>query len=137
MSYHISTHQNATGLWHWSIYSDEDLCQTDSSPGFQHQEAAHEAASQALQTLLAEEQITAQNIDDLSVILITGISGSGKSVALRQLEDLNSNCVDNLPVALIHDYVASAREEGLTRIALAIDARAPGGLENLPSIISG
>ena len=137
MSYHISTYQNATGLWQWSIYSDDDLCQTDSSPGFDNQEAAHSAATQALQTLLADDQIATHSIDDLSVILITGISGSGKSVALRQLEDLNYNCVDNLPVALIHDYVASAREEGLSRIALAIDARAPGGLENLPSIISG
>lgn len=73
----------------------------------------------------------------LPVMIITGISGSGKSVALRQLEDLNYNCVDNLPVSLLHEYVARAREENLTRIALAIDARSPGDLANLPGIIRG
>lgn len=136
MTYHISTHQNSTGLWHWSIYSDDDLCKSDAGTGYSSQDEAHKAASETLQKLLDEAQTSPQDLNDLSLILITGISGSGKSVALRQLEDLNYSCVDNLPVALLHEYVAQAREEGLSRIAVAIDARAPGGLENLPNIIN-
>lgn len=134
MTYQIKTHQNPDGLWIWSIYSDDDLCDSDLGPGYQEQEQAYQAGSNILERMTAKQSPEKEN---LPIILITGISGSGKSVALRQLEDLNYNCVDNLPVALLHEYVARAREEGLTRIALAIDARSPGDLANLPSIISG
>lgn len=72
-----------------------------------------------------------------SVVLITGISGSGKSVALRQLEDLAYNCVDNLPVSLLHEYIADALNNGLNRISVAIDARSHGDISNMPEIIAG
>jgi len=72
----------------------------------------------------------------LSIVLITGISGSGKSVALRFLEDAGYLCVDNLPVRFLHDFIASTREDGLERVAVAIDARSPGELAGLPDLIT-
>lgn len=72
----------------------------------------------------------------LKIVLITGISGSGKSVALRLLEDSGYLCVDNLPVRFLHDFIASTREDGLERVAVAIDVRSPGELEDLPAVIT-
>lgn len=72
----------------------------------------------------------------LKIVLITGISGSGKSVALRVLEDAGYTCVDNLPVRFLHDFIANARETGLERVAVAIDARSPGEIDELPGVIT-
>ena len=63
--------------------------------------------------------------DPLHAVVVTGLSGSGKSTALRVLEDLGFYCVDNLPVALLARFVElweSSREE-VHRVALGIDAR--------------
>ena len=70
------------------------------------------------------------------LVVITGISGSGKSVALNQLEDLGYYCVDNLPIQLLHDFVATTREAEIKKVAVAIDIRTPGDIENLPNIIT-
>ena len=61
----------------------------------------------------------------LHAVVVTGLSGSGKSTALRVLEDLGFYCVDNLPVALLPRFVElweTSREE-VHRVALGIDAR--------------
>ncbi|MFO7746801.1 MAG: RNase adapter RapZ [Orrella sp.] len=71
-----------------------------------------------------------------SVVLITGISGSGKSVALKWLEDAGYACVDNLPVQLLQEFIAGARESQNARVAVAIDARSQGDLSQLPDILS-
>lgn len=71
----------------------------------------------------------------LKIVLITGVSGSGKSVALRVLEDAGYVCVDNLPVRFLHDFIASAQTDALERVAVAVDARSPGDLAELPAII--
>ncbi|MGE4339931.1 MAG: RNase adapter RapZ [Pigmentiphaga sp.] len=68
----------------------------------------------------------------LKAVLITGISGSGKSVALRTLEDAGYLCIDNLPVRYLRDFIDSARTDGLPRVAVAIDARSPGDIADLP-----
>jgi RNase adapter protein RapZ len=63
--------------------------------------------------------------DALHAVVVTGLSGSGKSTALRVLEDLGFYCVDNLPVALLPRFIElweSSREE-VHRVALGIDAR--------------
>jgi RNase adapter protein RapZ len=63
--------------------------------------------------------------EPLHAVVVTGLSGSGKSTALRVLEDLGFYCVDNLPVALLPRFVElweSSREE-LHRVAFGIDAR--------------
>jgi len=72
----------------------------------------------------------------LKIVLITGISGSGKSVALRFLEDVGYTCVDNLPVQFLHDFIASTREDGVERVAVAIDARSRGELAGVPALIT-
>lgn len=72
----------------------------------------------------------------LSVVFITGISGSGKSVALRMLEDAGYTCVDNLPVRFLHEFIGIAHDEGLSRVAVAIDARSPGDIAELPDVIT-
>ncbi|WP_159991669.1 RNase adapter RapZ [Pelistega ratti] len=71
-----------------------------------------------------------------SVVLITGISGSGKSVALKKLEDLGYNCVDNLPVALLQAYIQQTLENDISQIAVAIDIRSHGNINHLPEIIN-
>src|SRR5699024_7860564 len=70
------------------------------------------------------------------LVLITGISGSGKSVALNQLEDLGYYCVDNLPIQLLHDFVATTRDAAIKKVAVAIDIRTPGDIGSLPDIIT-
>lgn len=71
----------------------------------------------------------------LKAVIITGMSGSGKSVALRTLEDAGYACVDNLPVRFLRDFIASAQADGLTHVAVAIDARSPGDLAELPQAL--
>jgi len=73
----------------------------------------------------------------LSVVLITGISGSGKSVALRLLEDTGYTCIDNLPVRFLSEFIASTRgDDSPRRVAVAIDVRSPGELAELPDVIT-
>lgn len=57
------------------------------------------------------------------VVVITGLSGAGKSTALNALEDIGFFCVDNLPPALGHETVRLCEEGGMHRIALGIDVR--------------
>ena len=57
------------------------------------------------------------------VVLITGMSGSGKSVALHALEDAGFFCVDNLPPELLPDFVRLEGERRTQRIAVAVDVR--------------
>lgn len=71
-----------------------------------------------------------------NLVLITGISGSGKSVALRVLEDVGYICVDNLPVRFLHEFIANSRESGLKRVAIAMDVRSPGDLNDLPYVLT-
>jgi UPF0042 nucleotide-binding protein len=56
----------------------------------------------------------------MRIVLITGISGSGKSVALNALEDAGYYCVDNLPAAFLPELAAHLSREGQERLAVAI-----------------
>jgi UPF0042 nucleotide-binding protein len=71
----------------------------------------------------------------MQLILITGLSGSGKSVALNVLEDSGFYCVDNLPVKLVPELVELLRNTGYGRAALAVDARSSGGFADLPQYL--
>ncbi|MEW6001136.1 MAG: RNase adapter RapZ [Nitrospirota bacterium] len=58
------------------------------------------------------------------IVIITGLSGSGKTVALRALEDSNFFCVDNLPIALIDSFVSIiSRNREIKKIGIGIDIR--------------
>ena len=67
----------------------------------------------------------------MNLVLITGLSGSGKSVALRYLEDEGYYCVDNLPANLLEPLIAESNEGGQTRLAISIDARSATDFEKL------
>ena len=75
-------------------------------------------------------------MNSLRVVLITGISGSGKSVALRLLEDSGYTCVDNLPVRFLSEFIASVRDSTVKLVAVAIDARSPDEIDELPGVIT-
>jgi len=69
----------------------------------------------------------------MRIVLITGISGSGKSVALNVLEDAGYYCVDNLPPALLGSLVTTLTDEGSQMLAVAVDARSAESLATLPA----
>lgn len=75
----------------------------------------------------------------MRLIIVSGLSGSGKSIALHVLEDLGYYCVDNMPVALLQSVVETVRNsDGSTTelLAVGIDARNfPSSLETLPGLI--
>jgi RNase adapter protein RapZ len=71
----------------------------------------------------------------MRIILITGISGSGKSVALAALEDAGYYCVDNLPPRFLPELVDFLSRDGHLRVGVAIDARSSKSLDELPEIV--
>lgn len=71
----------------------------------------------------------------MQINLITGISGSGKSVALRAFEDAGYDCVDNLPVTLLENLITTLTNEKSERVAVAIDARRGQSIAELPQIL--
>jgi UPF0042 nucleotide-binding protein len=68
-------------------------------------------------------------------VLVTGISGSGKSVALHALEDAGYFCVDNLPPELLRDFIRLEHERFTSRVAVAVDVRTAGSLPHLLPLI--
>lgn len=73
---------------------------------------------------------------DLQIVLITGMSGSGKSVALHALEDAGFYCVDNLPPELLLPLVALEKEHHASRVAIAMDVRSAKSLPLVPEQLS-
>ena len=65
------------------------------------------------------------------VVLVTGISGSGKSIALHALEDAGFFCVDNLPPELLREFLRLEHERLERRVAIAVDVRSAGSLPHL------
>lgn len=70
------------------------------------------------------------------LVLITGMSGSGKSVALHALEDAGYYCIDNLPPELLLPSIALDRRASNQKIAIAVDVRSASSLPLLPDILS-
>lgn len=71
----------------------------------------------------------------MQLILISGLSGSGKSIALNVLEDAGFYCVDNLPAQLLPNISGFLEQTGYTRIAISVDVRSGGQFGHLPDII--
>jgi len=73
----------------------------------------------------------------LELVLITGMSGSGKSVALHALEDAGYYCVDNLPPELLAPFIALQRQQQTPRVAIAMDVRSGVSLPLVPQQLDG
>jgi UPF0042 nucleotide-binding protein len=71
----------------------------------------------------------------MQLVLISGVSGSGKSVALKALEDAGYFCVDNLPAELVGPLADYAATRGEERVAVSADARSRESLGRLPEIV--
>lgn len=72
----------------------------------------------------------------MRIFLISGISGSGKSVALNVLEDTGFFCVDNLPPTLLPALITTLTQDGIESAAIAIDARSANSLAGLINSIT-
>lgn len=72
----------------------------------------------------------------MRLLLLTGMSGAGKSTAFKILEDLGYNCVDNLPVPLLKNFVELAFQESDERVAVGIDIRSGEHLKDLQDILT-
>jgi UPF0042 nucleotide-binding protein len=72
------------------------------------------------------------------LVVVTGLSGSGKSTVAKSFEDLGFYCVDNLPLPLLREFLSRASEltDGHDRIAVVTDARAPGFAAEFPRMMS-
>ena len=66
---------------------------------------------------------TAEDTKTMQLIIVTGLSGSGKSIAIRVLEDCGYYCVDNLPVDFLKEVALGLKDHGHKKVAMAIDAR--------------
>jgi len=72
----------------------------------------------------------------MQLVLISGLSGSGKSIVLNVLEDSGYYCVDNLPGQLLDQSVELLRRAGHNRVAMSIDARTGESLELVPDYVA-
>ena len=71
----------------------------------------------------------------MRLIVISGLSGSGKSIALNVLEDSGYYCVDNLPAKLLIGLTQFLEQEGQQRVAVSIDVRGGATLSELPGYL--
>jgi UPF0042 nucleotide-binding protein len=72
----------------------------------------------------------------MRIVLVTGLSGSGKSVAIRLLEDAGYYCIDNLPSQFLLDVCAYLANHGQRDVALSVDARSDASLAEVPNIVA-
>ena len=70
-------------------------------------------------------------IETLKLVVITGMSGAGKTVAMQSFEDMGFFCVDNMPPSLLPKFWELIKESGkVTKLALVIDLRSRSFLKN-------
>jgi RNase adapter protein RapZ len=83
------------------------------------------------------QTVQSPSAESRQLVVLTGLSGSGKSTVLRAFEDMGFYCVDNLPIELIPIFAElhAAGEGGLARAALLVDAREGVQLEKLPPLL--
>ncbi len=75
--------------------------------------------------------------EKINLIIITGLSGAGKTKAIGILEDLGYFCVDNLPLELIENFlnIVTKTEGKINKLGIVIDARSGASLKKLPKIV--
>ena len=66
----------------------------------------------------------------MQLIIVTGMSGGGKSIAIRQLEDCGYYCIDNLPAAFLLPVAQDLERRGIKAAAVAIDARSQSNFDH-------
>jgi RNase adapter protein RapZ len=93
------------------------------------------SASEQQVSNLPSTEPAAAPIAPNEVVLVTGISGSGKSVALHALEDAGFFCVDNLPPELLREFLRLEHERLQRRVAIAVDVRSAGSLPHLLRLV--
>jgi UPF0042 nucleotide-binding protein len=71
----------------------------------------------------------------MQLILISGLSGSGKSIALNVLEDAGYYCVDNLPATLLPQLVSYLSAAGYQRVGVAVDVRSGASISAVPKVV--
>ena len=71
----------------------------------------------------------------MGLLLLTGMSGAGKSTAFKILEDIGYNCVDNLPIPLLKSFVDLLQDESVDKVAVGIDIRSGERLSLLQNIL--
>jgi UPF0042 nucleotide-binding protein len=76
--------------------------------------------------------VTSTPSPTIELVLITGMSGSGKSIALNALEDVGFYCVDNLPPELLEPFLALEQSHRANKVAIAMDVRSASSLPSLP-----
>lgn len=75
--------------------------------------------------------------DQLSLVIITGMSGAGKTVAIQSFEDMGYFCVDNIPPSLIPKFWELIRESGeVTKIALVVDLRSRSFFDEIQNMLA-
>lgn len=75
--------------------------------------------------------------DQLSLVVITGMSGAGKTVAIQSFEDMGYFCVDNMPPSLIPKFWELIRESGkVTKIALVVDLRSRSFFDEIQNMLA-
>jgi len=72
----------------------------------------------------------------MRLVLVSGMSGSGKSVAIRLLEDIGYYCIDNLPSQFLTDVCAYLAANGHPEVAVSVDVRSEGPIAHLPGVLS-
>ena len=76
-------------------------------------------------------------VKETRLVVVSGLSGSGKTVAMRTLEDLDYYCVDNLPTGLMPQFVEAVADGHHPRLAVGVDVRnQPDDLKRLPEMLA-
>lgn len=71
----------------------------------------------------------------MQLFLVSGLSGSGKSIAIKLLEDSGFYCVDNLPAELLPTLMEKLHRSGYSQVAVAVDVRSGSSVHELPELI--
>lgn len=75
-------------------------------------------------------------VDNLELVIITGMSGAGKTVAIQSFEDMGYFCIDNMPPSLVPKFWELIKESGkVTKIALVVDLRSRSFFEEIQSML--
>lgn len=83
----------------------------------------------------SNHQLAAEPPQFIRIVFLSGMSGSGKTIALNALEDLGYFCVDNLPPELIADFLKVKRRQAVYRVAISTDVRSAQLRNELPAIL--